>query len=124
MKKALGFIGLLLISFSGFAQDKTALLGKWSFKEVYEKETMEAEKAARVATMFAGMSMEFKENDALLDMMGKTESAAWQFSEKDPKTIVVTSKTGKVTEMNIIKLTEKELVLTFGKVATFVLDRP
>lgn len=121
MKKALLIIGFLLITLTGFAQEKQALLGKWMFREVYQKENIEAEKAARLTTMFTDMMMEIKDNEALLTMIGRTESAQWSFSEKNPKIINVVSKTGKTTEMEIIKLDAKELVITFGKAGALVL---
>lgn len=124
MKNTLALIGLLFIGFSGLAQDKTPLLGKWVFREVYEKENVEAEKREGLTAMFADVKLEFGEKEALLTMMGRTETAQWQFSEADPKFILVTSKTGKVTQMELIKLDEKELVITFGKAGTLVLVRP
>lgn len=123
MKNILIWVAVLLIGFSGLAQDKKPLLGKWKFKEVYQKDTIEPEKAERLTTMFTDMSLEINESEALLTAIGRTESAQWHFSETDPKIINVVSKTGKVTEMKIIKIDDKELVATFGKAGTFVFSK-
>ena len=50
MKKAVLIIGLLFISLSNFAQDKNTILGKWTFKDAHDKESMEADELKMVMT--------------------------------------------------------------------------
>ena len=123
MKNLVVLVGLFFISFSGFAQDKTAIMGKWTFKDAYAKDTMSAEDLKMVTTMFKDLRLEFKDNEVLLTMMGKTEPAQWSFSEKDPKIITVVSKTGKNSQLVITKLDEKELIVSFGKAGPFILTK-
>ncbi len=121
--KNLVVIALFFISFSGLAQDKAAIMGKWSYKDASGKETMDAEELKMVTTMFKDLSLEFKENEVLLTMMGKTEPAQWSFSEKDPNIITVVSKTGKNSQMVITKLDEKELIISIGRAGPFIMTK-
>ncbi|MES2747694.1 MAG: hypothetical protein V4648_04915 [Bacteroidota bacterium] len=121
--KNLVAVALFFISFSGFAQDKATIMGKWSYKDAFGKETMDAEDLKMVTTMFKDLSLEFKESEVLLTMMGKTEPAQWSFSEKDPNIITVVSKTGKNSQMVITKLDEKELIISIGRAGPFIMTK-
>lgn len=123
MKKTLLIIGLLFLSLSNFAQDKTTILGKWTFKDVHEKESLEAEELKMVTTMFKDLSLEFKETELVLTLMGKSEPAQWSFSEADTKIIDTVSKTGKKAQLTISKFDEKEMVITIGRAGPFVMSK-
>lgn len=123
MKKIVLLIGLLFISFSGFSQDNNSILGKWTFKDVDQKETLEAEEIKMVSEMFKDFSLEFKEKQVVLTMMGKSEPAQWSFSEKDNKIINTVSKTGKKADLIITKFEEKEMVIKVGKAGPFVMSK-
>lgn len=123
MKKAIVFLCLFFVSISNFAQDKTTILGKWNFKEAYGKESMDAEELKMVTTMFKDFGLEFKESEVVLTMMGKSEAAQWNFSEKDTKIINTVSKTGKKADLVIAKFDEKEMVITVGRAGPFVLTK-
>jgi len=123
MKKTLLIIGLLFLSLSNFAQDKNTILGKWTFKDAHGKESMEADELKMVMTMFKDLSLEFKETEVVLTMMGKSEPAPWSFSENDNKIINTTSKTGKQAQMIISKFDEKEMVITIGRAGPFVMSK-
>lgn len=123
MKKAVLFVGLLFLSLSNFAQDKASLIGKWTFKDVLEKESLEADELKMVMTMFKDLSLEFKETDVVLSMMGKSEAAPWSFDPKDTKIINTTSKTGKQSQITISKFDAKEMVITIGRVGPFVMSK-
>ena len=123
MKKTILIIGLLFLSISNFAQDKNTIMGKWTFKDAQNKESMEADELKMVMTMFKDLSLEFKETEVVLTMMGKSEPAPWSFSESDNKIINTTSKTGKQTQMIISKFDEKEMVITIGRAGPFVMSK-
>lgn len=123
MKKTLLIIGLLFLSLSNFAQDKTTILGKWTFKDAHGKESMEADELKMVMTMFKDLSLEFKETEVVLTLMGKSEPAQWSFSETDTKIIDTVSKTGKKAQLTITKFDEKEMVITIGRAGPFVMSK-
>jgi hypothetical protein len=123
MKKTVLIIGLLFLSLSNFAQDKNTILGKWTFKDAHDKESMEADELKMVMTMFKDLSLEFKESEVVLTMMGKSEPAQWSFSETDTKIIDTVSKTGKKAQLTIAKFDEKEMVITIGRAGPFVMSK-
>lgn len=122
MKNIIVTICVLFISFSNFAQDKKAILGKWTYKEIYEKEKLEKEELEMTEMMFKGFSLDFKEKEVVLSLMGKSEPAQWSFDESDPKIINTVSKSGKKAKLKIIKLDDKELIIELGG-AAFVLAK-
>lgn len=113
---------VLFISLSNFAQDKKAILGKWTYKEIYGKENLEKEELEMTEMMFKEFSLDFKESEVVLSLMGKSEPAQWSFDETDPKIINTVSKKGKNAKLKIIKLDDKELVIELGQTA-FVLSK-
>ncbi len=123
MKKTILVIGLLFLSLSNFAQDKNTIMGKWTFKDVQNKESMEADELKMVMTMFKDLGLEFKETELVLTMMGKSEPAEWSFSENDTKIINTVSKTGKKAQLIIAKFEEKEMVITIGRAGPFVMSK-
>lgn len=123
MKKTVLIIGLFFLSLSNFAQDKNTILGKWTFKDAHDKESMEADELKMVMTMFKDLSLEFKATEVVLTMMGKSEPAQWSFSETDTKIIDTVSKTGKKAQMTITKFDEKEMVITIGRAGPFVMSK-
>ncbi len=123
MKKTILVIGLLFLSISNFAQDKNTIMGKWTFKDVQNKESMEADELKMVMTMFKDLGLEFKETELVLTMMGKSEPAEWSFSEDDTKIINTVSKTGKKAQLIIAKFEEKEMVITIGRAGPFVMSK-
>lgn len=123
MKKAILIIGLLFLSLSNFAQDKNTILGKWTFKDVQNKESMEADELEMVMTMFKDLGLEFKETELVLTMMGKSEPAEWSFSEDDTKIINTVSKTGSKAKLIIDRFDEKEMVITIGRAGPFVMSK-
>lgn len=123
MKKTVLIIGLLFLSLSNFAQDKNTIIGKWTFKDAHDKESMEADELKMVMTMFKDLSLEFKETEVVLTLMGKSEPAQWSFSEADPKIIDTVSKTGKKAQLTITKFDEKEMVITIGRAGPFVMSK-
>lgn len=122
MKNIIAIICFLFISLSSLAQEKKAILGKWTYKDVYEKEKMDKQELEMTAMMFNGFSLDFKENELVLTLMGKVEPAQWSFDELDPNIINTISKTGKKVQLVILKQEEKELVIVLGK-TPFVLTR-
>lgn len=122
MKKTVLIISLLFISLSNFAQDKNTILGKWTYKDVYQKETLEQENLEVTMMMFKDFTLDFKEKEVILTLMGKSEPAQWSFDESDPKIINTISKTGKKAKLIIIKLDDKELVIEMGK-TPFILSK-
>lgn len=122
MKKTILIIGLLFLSISNFAQDKNTILGKWTYKDVYQKENIEQENLEMTMMMFKDFTLDFKEKEVILTLMGKSEPAQWSFDESDPKIINTVSKTGKKAKLFIIKLDEKEMVIELGK-TPFILSK-
>lgn len=122
MKKTILIIGLLLLSISNFAQDKNTILGKWTYKDVYQKENLEQENLEMTMMMFKDFTLDFKEKEVILTLMGKSEPAQWSFDESDPKIINTVSKTGKKAKLVIIKFDEKEMVIELGK-TPFILSK-
>ena len=123
MKKTILIIGLLFLSISNYAQDKNTIIGKWTFKDAQNKESMEADELEMVMTMFKDLGLEFKETELVLTMMGKSEPAEWSFSENDTKIINTVSKTGKKAQLIITKFDEKEMVITIGRAGPFVMSK-
>lgn len=123
MKKTVLIIGLLFLSISNFAQDKNSIMGKWTFKDVQDKESMEADELKMVTTMFKDLGLEFKETELVLTMMGKSEPAEWSFSENDTKIINTISQKGKKAQLTISKFDEKEMVITIGRAGPFVMSK-
>ncbi|MCZ8089748.1 hypothetical protein [Flavobacterium sp.] len=122
MKKTILIIGLLFLSISNFAQDKNTILGKWTYKDVYQKESQEQENLEITMMMFKDFTLDFKEKEVILTLMGKSEAAQWSFDESDPKIINTVSKTGKKAKLVIIKFDEKEMVIELGK-TPFILSK-
>jgi hypothetical protein len=72
--------------------------------------------------MFKDFTLDFKEKEVILTLMGKSEAAQWSFDESDPKIINTVSKTGKKAKLVIIKFDEKEMVIELGK-TPFILSK-
>lgn len=115
MKHFIVTICFLFISLSGLAQEKKSIIGKWTYKEIYEKEKLEKENLEMTEMMFKDFSLDFKENELTLTLMGKSEPAQWSFDAADSNIINTISKTGKKAKLVIIKMDEKELIIELGK---------
>ncbi|MFC4816409.1 MULTISPECIES: hypothetical protein [unclassified Flavobacterium] len=122
MKNIIVTICILFFSLSSLAQEKKAIIGKWTYKEIYEKEKQEEENLAMTEMMFKGFSLDFKESEMILTLMGKSEAAQWSFDADNSNIINTVSKTGKKAKLVIIKLDESELVIELGN-TPFVLSK-
>ncbi len=109
-------------SVSSFAQiDPGLLIGKWNYKDIYEKEKLEAESIKMLEMFFKDLSFQFDKSGAYkMTLMGGAEQGEWE--AKDDITLALTSDKGQVTEMQVVNLTDDELSVKLEKGA-FVLEK-
>lgn len=113
---------LLATSLSMFGQLNTGYLaGKWKYKDVYEKEKVDAKGLKMLLMFFGEMTIQFDKNGLYKALiMGKEEQGKW--TNETNKTISLASDKGKVTSMEVIELTEGLLTFKLGKSA-FIMSK-
>lgn len=98
------------------------IIGTWKYKEVYEKEKLDAESLKMVTMFFSDTRFQFMADgqfDAL--MMEKEGKGTWQLSEETKMITLSSAEEGEVM-IEIITLSAAELVIKFGRGA-FILGR-
>jgi hypothetical protein len=102
----------LMISLISNAQTETELIGKWTYKEVYEKEKLDEKSLKMVDMMFNDFTITFLEESKYhFSGMGKEENGTWTLKKKKIKAV---SDKGKEGEFEIIELTTSTLIVKMG----------
>ena len=103
----------LIMSFCLNAQTTDILKGKWVFKKALNKEINARGRKDLNAHVIDKMSLEFKSNSAFIGyILGQNMVGKWTLS-KDSKSLILNA-SGERMEFEVLKLTEKELILKIG----------
>lgn len=115
MKKTFTIIFLVLITNFGFAQSQERILGKWVFKDAYNKEQIdEAGLAMLQMEIVNKMTFTFNQNGTFeVYIMGERQKGIWELTA-DSKKILLKVPNEMVTELQILMLTSDELALKIG----------
>lgn len=87
------FLLLLSFHFAAFCQTETSLMGKWIFKDVANKEKIEAASLDMLKQFFGSFSMDLQTNHQykMIAMM-KEDEGTWSYSGADKKLTLTGSK--------------------------------
>ncbi|MCH4553556.1 lipocalin family protein [Aestuariibaculum lutulentum] len=115
MKKLLILLLFVCISNTAFSQSNELIVGKWTFKDAYNKDKIdEAGLAMLQSEIINKMTFTFNHNGEFeAYMMGENQKGKWELT-KDSKKIILKIPQETTTELTILKLTEKELALKLG----------
>ncbi len=97
------------------AQKNDLIVGKWIFKDAYNKEKIDQAGLEMLKTdIINKMSFNFEKNGKFeAYLMGETQSGTWKLT-KDSKKIILKTHQEPPVEFNILKLTTNELALKLG----------
>jgi len=124
MKRTIILLSVLLpITFSVKSQTDDSITGKWKFKDIYSAEKLDSGSLAMLRQMFADVTIYLKPNNHYkLFIMVKEEEGSWTFNDSSKK-LTMTANKGTESEMEIISVTNKTLVLSLGKDKSFILEK-
>ena len=121
MKLTLGLF-FILSALSLNAQNTTTIQGTWLYAEVHEKGSLSNTEVKSIEATYGEMMFHFGENNQYdIFLMGKNDQGKWALSD-DGKTIVLTSDKRESSEMEIITLSQKQLIVKVH-LKTFVMTR-
>lgn len=115
MKKLLTLLFFVLISNTVISQSNELIIGKWTFKDAYNKDKIdEAGLATLQSEVINKMTFEFNKNgDFEAYIVGENQKGKWQLT-KDSKKIILIIPQEATTKLEILKLTKNELALKLG----------
>lgn len=99
-KRTALFLLVLSFHFTAFCQTETSLTGKWIFKDVANKEKIDAAGLDMLKQFFGGFSIYLKSNHHYKMVMMKDEEGIWNYSEADKK-LTLTANKGTVSAMTV-----------------------
>lgn len=121
MNLKLILIALLVILTFNLNAQSDELVGKWKYKDVYEKEKIDATGLQMLEMFFGKMTLYFdKEGNYKAFMMGKTEEGKYTLTDNN-KVIKFQSDKGTGEDMELVGVSDNELIVKIGK-GTFVLE--
>ena len=105
MKKLLTLLFFVCISNAVNSQSNELIIGKWTFKDAYNKEKIdEAGLAMLQSEVINKMTFEFDENGKFeAYMMGENQNGKWKMT-KDSKKIILIIPQEAATELEILNL--------------------
>ncbi len=104
---------LFAITFNLNAQSDK-LVGKWKYKDVHEKEKIDAQGLQMLEMFFGEMTLYFdSKGNHKVFMMGKIEEGKYNLSD-DGKTIQLLSNKGAGEEIELVEISDKELIIKMG----------
>lgn len=104
---------LFAITFNLNAQSDK-LVGKWKYKDVHEKEKIDAQGLKMLEMFFSEMTLYFDDKgNHKVFMMGKTEEGKYTLSD-DRKTIQLMSNKGAGEEIDLVEVSDNELIIKMG----------
>ena len=92
------------------------LNGKWKFEDVYEKEKLDSIGIVMKDKFFRSMTFQFNA-DSTYKVFIMTMNVEGEWLSENKKDIMMTSSTGKVSKMEIVKLTPDTLIVRMKKSA-------
>lgn len=115
MKKLITLLFFVFISNTAISQSNELIIGKWTFKDAYNKDKIdEAGLAMLQSEVINKMTFDFDKNGEFeAYMMGENQKGKWQMT-KDSKKIILIIPQEATTELEILKLTKNELALKLG----------
>ncbi len=115
MKNTFTIIFFVLITNLGFSQTQERILGKWVFKDAYNKEQIdEAGLVMLQMEIVNKMTFTFNQNGTFeAYIMGERQKGIWELTP-DSKKILLKVPNEAVTELQILRLTSDELALKLG----------
>ncbi len=113
-KRILTIIVFTLLTLAVNAQSNELLIGKWVFKDAYNKEKIDEAGLQMLKTdIINKMTFDFKQNSNFSSfVMGETMNGTWLLT-KDSKNVILKTPDGPF-EFKILKLTKTELALKLG----------
>jgi len=114
-KKTLTIILIAFTTITINAQSNDLIIGKWVFKDAYNKEKIDRAGLEMLKTeVINKMTFDFDKNGNFeAFMMGESQGGTWNLT-KDSKKIILNTSDGPPAEFNILKLTKTELALKLG----------
>ncbi|HEY0054289.1 MAG TPA: hypothetical protein VGB63_02940 [Pedobacter sp.] len=109
--KLLSLVFFLTFALNSNAQKTESLIGKWVFKDVYNKEELDrAELLALRLHVIGKLTVELKSNGEFSGyLMGEHKNGTW--SNEEPDTILLLTDDEEEIELIILELTKDRLVL-------------
>jgi hypothetical protein len=105
-----------------FSQTETSFIGKWIFKDVADKEKIDATSLGMLKQFFGNFSIYLKSNHHFKMMMMKQQEGTWSYSEADNK-LALTDNNGKVSNMTVVLRDTNTMVFSFEKDKSLVLEK-
>lgn len=121
MKKFILITLFAIVSTCAFSQKTENVVGKWKFKDVYNKEKLDSNNSKMLKMLFGDLTMYFKSNGHYKAFLMKAETGTWHYDEATKK-IVLTSSTGKTNDIDIISYKAESMTIKMGK-ATLVMEK-
>lgn len=115
MKKALTILLFTFISITINAQSNEMIIGKWTFKDAYNKDKMDkADLAMLHSEIINKMTLDInKDGTFKAYLMGDNQNGTWSLS-KDKKQLILNTNQEPPVKLYILKLTKNELALRLG----------
>lgn len=124
MKKIFMLAFLLLAGQTILAQNSKLIIGKWAYVSLQDSPDMDDQSKQMMDMLFKNLSINFRtDNTMTLAMRNKPEHGTYAFDKNDQAKVTATSATGKEMNLTVVKLNEKELVLTLDQAGTLVLNK-
>jgi hypothetical protein len=119
-------ITLIVLSFITItfkAQTSDSILGKWKFKGIYNAEKIDSTSLKMLNTLFSNLSIYLKPNNHYnYFFMVKEEEGSWSFDRNTKKLTMLANK-GTESQLEIIQVTSKTLILSIGNGKSFILEK-
>ena len=116
------FLLLLSLHFAAFSQTETSLIGKWIFKDVANKEKIEATNLNMLNQMFGSFALDLKSDHHFKIVMGREQEGTWSYSEADKK-LTLTPGTGNASVVTVNLTDANTMEFTFDKNKALLLQR-
>jgi len=115
MKTLFSLLFFACITSSVISQSNELIIGKWTFKDAYNKDKIDQAGLAMLQSeVINKMTFEFNKNGEFKAyMMGENQNGKWKLTN-DSKRIILIIPQEDTTELEILKLTNKELALKLG----------
>ncbi len=110
---------LLIALLSGFTQFVSAqkleqLIGKWTYKSIYNKNKADTSKNEMLKMMFGDITFHFNNDNKYVATLFKKEEGIWAYNENDKK-VTLTSTKGKVNSFEITDFSTDEITVKLGE---------
>ncbi|MRG44073.1 hypothetical protein GFS24_03060 [Chitinophaga sp. SYP-B3965] len=116
------FLLLLSLHFTAFCQTESSLMGKWIFKDVSNKEKMDAASLNMLTQIFGSFSVDLKSDHHFKIVMGKEQEGTWSYSEADKK-LTLTPNTGNASVVTVNQPDANTMEFAFDKNKALLLQK-